>query len=88
MTPPPQAPLEAEGAPGQVFQSIADNCHDQGITSLKRLIVYVEGATKEAVSDVRSLGLAIPQMGKGVYYIQQENVAEFGHSENLSLIHI
>jgi hypothetical protein len=85
VTPPPQAPLEAEGAPGQVFQSIADNCHDQGITSLKRLIVYVEGATKEAVSDVRSLGLAIPQMGKGVYHIQQEIVAEFGHSENYSL---
>jgi len=78
-------PLKAEGAPGQVFQAIADLCHDQKVGTLKSLNINVEGAGKEAAEDVRKLGLAVPQMGKGVYHIQQDIVAEFSNKDSYKL---
>ncbi len=78
-------PLKAEGAPGQVFQAIVDLCHDQKVETLKSLIIDVEGSGKEAAEDVRKLGLAVPQMGKGVYHIQQDIVAEFSNKDSYKL---
>jgi hypothetical protein len=81
----PLPPLKAEGAPGQVFQAIADLCHDRGVKVLKSLTINVEGANRETVNDVRSLGLAVPQMGKGIYHIQQDIVAEFSDKGSYNL---
>lgn len=77
--------IHAEGAPAQVFQSIADQCHDQGVEALKRLTIRTEGPGKEAATDARAMGLAIPQMGKGTYFVEQSMGAEFGAEETFEI---
>jgi len=77
--------LHAEGAPGQAFQGILDQCHDQGVASLSRLFVRIEGTGKEGATEARAMGLAIPQLGKGQFRVEQSFNAEFGEAESLSL---
>ena len=77
--------IHAEGAPAQVFQAILDQCHDQDISTLQRLFIRIEGMGKEAATDARALGVAIPQLGKGEYHIEQTMNAEFGDEEMFSL---
>lgn len=79
------ARIHAEGAPAQVFQAILDQCHDNNISTLQRLFIRIEGMGKEAATDARSLGVAIPQIGKGEYHIEQTMNAEFGDEEMFSL---
>ncbi len=69
--------VRTEGSPGQVFQKIADEFHDKKRTTIQRLFLTTEGQGKEAASDARALGLAIPQLGKGDYRVVQELKAEF-----------
>lgn len=71
----------AEGTPAQAFQSISDQCHDHGVKNLVRLFIRIEGMGKDAARDVRSLGLAIPQMGKAQYQLDQRLVLEFEGGE-------
>ena len=77
--------IHAEGAPAQVFQAILDQCHDKDISTLQRLFIRIEGMGKEAATDARALGVAIPQLGKGEYHIEQTMNAEFGEEEMFSL---
>jgi hypothetical protein len=70
-----------EGTPAQAFQAISDQCHDHGVKTLIRLVIRVEGMGKDAARDVRSLGLAIPQMGKAQYQLDQRIVLEFDGGE-------
>lgn len=77
--------IHAEGAPAQVFQAILDQCHDNNISFLQRLFIRIEGMGKEAATDARALGVAIPQLGKGEYHIEQTMNAEFGDEEMFSL---
>jgi len=72
--------VRAEGAPAQVFQKIADEFHDAKADRIGRLVLRCEGAGLEAASDARALGLAVPQLGKGQYRIEQAFAAEFGQS--------
>jgi hypothetical protein len=72
--------IRAEGAPAQVFQKIADEFHDAKVDKIGRLVLRCEGAGQEAASDARALGLAVPQLGKGQYRIEQVFAAEFGMS--------
>jgi hypothetical protein len=69
--------FRAEGSPGQAFQKIADEFHDKSRTTIHRLFLTAEGQGKEAASDARALGLAIPQLGKGNYQVEQVLNAEF-----------
>ncbi|GAB4547126.1 MAG: DUF499 domain-containing protein [Anaerolineae bacterium] len=77
--------LHAEGAPAQAFQSLLDQCGDQGVGRLARLSVHIEGQGKDGATEARSLGLAIPQLGRGDYHLEQSFNAEFGEDESLSL---
>jgi hypothetical protein len=77
--------LHAEGAPAQVFQRIADQCADHKVTTLSRLFIRVEGSGKTGAAEARSLGLAIPQLGKGQFFIEQNLTMEFGTVESLIL---
>ncbi len=81
----PPVRVQAEGPPAQSFQSVADQCHDHKVKSLRRVAVRVEGLGKDAARDARSLGLAIPQIGKAVIALEQKIVLEFGSGEKLSL---
>ena len=77
--------LHAEGAPAQAFQGILDQCYDQAVTSLSRLFVRIEGEGREGATEARAMGLAIPQLGKGQFHVEQSFNAEFGEAESLSL---
>lgn len=69
--------MRVEGAPAQVFQAIADQFHDSKAKTLGSLVIRCEGTDKEAVSDAKKLGLAIPQLGKGAYQVEQTLGIEF-----------
>src|SRR5262249_56305682 len=77
--------VHAEGPPAKSFQVIADQCHDQKVSALRRVFVRVEGLGKDAAKDARSLGLAIPQIGKAALSLEQKMVLEFGASENFAI---
>jgi hypothetical protein len=77
--------ITVDGTPAQTFQAIADKCHDQKIKGLKRLFIKVEGPGKNTATAVRSLGLAIPQMGKAKFTLDQNMVLEFGDGENFKV---
>jgi hypothetical protein len=81
----PSIRLHAEGAPAQAFQSLLDQCGDQDVHHLSRLFIRIEGQGREGAAEARSLGLAIPQLGKGDYHLEQSFNAEFGEGESLSL---
>lgn len=77
-------PLRGEGVPSQAFQKLLDQCSDHGVKKLVRLTLHLEGTGKAAASDLRALGLAIPQLGKGQFQLQQNFGAEFA-GEQLSV---
>ncbi len=70
-------PLGSDGAPGQVFQAILDLAHDRKVDRIRCLFVKVEGTGKEASNDSRLIGLAIPQIGKGSFKVEQTMNCEF-----------
>jgi hypothetical protein len=74
-----------EGTPAQAFQSISYQCHDHGVKVLARLFIRVEGMGKDAARDIRSLGLAIPQMGKAQFQLEQRLVLEFEGKEKFQV---
>ncbi len=69
--------LTAQGAVAQAFQKIVDDCQEYKITRLRQLFIRVDGIGKQAASDARALGLAIPQFGKGRFGVEQEMLATF-----------
>ncbi len=77
--------LHAKGAPAQAFQGILDRCHDRGVTGLSRLLVHIKGDGRAGATEARAMGLAIPQLGKGRFFVKQFFNAEFGEGESLSL---
>ncbi len=72
------ARLQGQGAVAQAFGQIADLCAEHKITHLRRLSIKADGQGKQAAADVRGLGLAIPQFGKGRYVVDQNIIAAFG----------
>jgi len=70
--------FRAEGTPAQAFQKLADLCEDQKVRSLRRLAICIEGLGKDPARDARALGLAIPQMGKANFHLDQRLMLEFG----------
>lgn len=72
------ARLQGQGAVNQAFQQIADQCQEHGITQVSRLIISIDGSGKQISNDMRALGLAIPQFGKGLYAIEHNLKATFG----------
>ncbi len=53
--------------------------------ALVRLFIRVEGMGKDAARDIRSLGLAVPQMGKAQYQVDQRLVLEFDGGEKFEV---
>jgi hypothetical protein len=81
----PPVRLQAEGTPAQSFQAVADQCHDHKVKALRRVSVKVNGLGKDAARDARSLGLAIPQIGKASVSLEQKMVLEFGGGDKFSI---
>jgi hypothetical protein len=70
--------LEGQGAVSQAFQQVLDLCQEQKVERLKRVSIKIEAAHKQAAADLRSLGLAIPQFGKGRFTVTQDLIASYG----------
>jgi len=83
--PPPPPRIAAEGAPAQVFQAIADQCADNRVDTITSLTIRLDGAGKAGADEARALGLAIPQLGKGQFRVEQELTIEFGQDEYFQL---
>lgn len=77
--------LIGEGTPAQAIQSITDQCHDHDVKTISHLLIRVEGMGKDAARDIRSLGLAIPQMGKAQFQFDQRLVLEFDGGEKFQV---
>lgn len=75
--PPGLLSFREEGPPAQVFQRIADKFHDAKKSRIGGLTIHCEGVGKDAAADGRALGLAIPQLGKGSFRVEQTMSAEF-----------
>lgn len=73
--------LDATGAPAEAFQKLRDQCGDRGIRTLKRVAISLEGSGPDCARELKSLGLAIPQMGKGNYTIEQKLACEFAKDD-------
>ncbi len=73
--------LHADGTPAHAFQAILDQCQDQQVKAIGRLFISIEGTGKAGASDARALGLAVPQLGKGQYHVEQTMGAEFGEEQ-------
>jgi len=82
--PPHREPLRGAGVPQQAFQQLLDRCHDQQITRLSTLRVTLRGDGPAGARNLRTLGLVIPQLGKGEFRVEQTYNAEFGEGQYLS----
>lgn len=67
------------GAPGQVFQKIADRFRDEGATHIGHMSIRREGPGKQGAEEARALGLAIPQLGKAKIRVEQSFSASFNN---------
>jgi len=81
--PPVREALQGSGAPGQAFQRLFDLCSDQDVEWLRQLTINIQGDGQQGANEVRALGLAIPQMGKGNFWVEQSLTLEFDGSEQI-----
>ncbi len=79
--PPPIIRLEGSGTPAQAFQQVLDRCSDQKISKLRRLTVRFDTHSPQEAAELRALGLIIPQIGKGEFWLEQDFAAEFGSEQ-------
>jgi hypothetical protein len=70
--------FQGQGAVNQAFQQIIDQCQEYDVSRVSRLFITIDGFGKQIASDMRALGLAIPQFGKGLFAIEQTIQATFG----------
>jgi len=80
----PQA-VQAEGAPREALQKVADAFTEQGITHLKTLFLTLEGRNKEGATEQKALGMAIPQLGKVDAHVEQDLTLEFEGAGSLKM---
>jgi len=81
--PPPVGAFQSEGAVDQALQAIVDQMHDRKVAALSRLIIRVRGEGASGLLELRSLGLAIPQLGPGTYRLDVRVTAELGPQDSL-----
>lgn len=85
IVPPPPTQLAAEGAVDQALQALVDQMHDRRVATLSRLTLRVQGEGASGLQELRSLGLAVPQLGPGSYRLDVRVTAELGPGDSLRL---
>jgi len=81
----PRERLRGAGVPQQAFQQLLDRCHDQQVPRLSALRVSLRGDGQAGARNLRTLGLIIPQLGRGEFEIEQSYQAEFDEGHYVSL---
>lgn len=69
--------VTGQGVPAQAFQQVFDQCQEYQVTTLRRLQLLFEGISRERVTDLKAIGLSLPQMGKATFGIMLKLVVEF-----------
>ena len=77
-------PLRGQGVPQQAFQQLLDRCNDRQVTHLSTLRLILRGDGPAGARNMRTLGLVIPQLGKGEFLVEQTYNAEFVEGQYLS----
>lgn len=77
---PPVAPdpLRGEGVPQQALQQLLDRCHDQQVTHLAELRLTLDGAGKTGATNLRLLGVIIPQLNARDVQVSLKYNAQYG----------
>lgn len=75
------AKLAGDGAVLQAFQQIVDAGTEHKVSRLSRLFITIDGIGAQVAGSVRSLGLAVPQFGKGQFAVELDALASFGNGE-------
>lgn len=77
--------LFAEGAPAQAFQSVHDQCQEHKVSTVRALLVSASGEGPDGAKELKSLGLAIPQLGKGSYSLNLALACEYGDGQSFTV---
>jgi hypothetical protein len=75
------AKLTGEGAVLQAFEQIVDTSTEHKASRLSRLFITIDGVGAQMAGSVRSLGLAVPQFGKGQFAVELDALASYGKGE-------
>lgn len=65
------------GVPAQAFQQLLDQCQEYGVTGLRRLQMAFRGIEAGRVTDLKAIGLSIPQLGKAEFGIKLDLIVQF-----------
>lgn len=85
VTPPAAKALRGDGVPQQAFQQLSDLCHDGDVSRLAWLGIIISAEGKAGARNLRTLGLVIPQLGKGEFTLDQSYTAEFENQQYLTI---
>jgi len=82
--------LTATGVPKQAFQSLLDQCQEHDIAAIAKMFLTVEGAGIATANDLRTLALAVPQLGSGRFGMDLRLTLTFdetGEREDFELVY-
>ena len=71
--------FSGQGAVPQAFQQIIDASQERQVARLRQVFITVESSGKQGAADVRAVGLALPQFGKGRFTIELHLIATFAN---------
>lgn len=83
--PPLAIGLKGSGTPNQALQGMLDAAQDGRVTVVRSLRMTVEGSGPDAARDLRLVGLALPQLGKGDFQVEANLTAEFDGGQYLTV---
>jgi hypothetical protein len=65
------------GVPAQAFQQLLDQCQEYDGVGLRRWQLSFQGLEQGRVTDLKAIGLSIPQMGKAEFGIKLKLIVQF-----------
>jgi hypothetical protein len=65
------------GVPSQAFQQLLDQCQEYEVIGLRRLQLAFQGIEQGRVTDLKAIGLSIPQIGKAEFGIRLKLITQF-----------
>ncbi len=69
--------VKGTGVPAQAFQQLLDQCQEYEVVGLRRLQLAFQGIDKGRATDLKAIGLSIPQMGKAEFGLKLRLIIQF-----------
>lgn len=86
-TPGRPAQLTGQGIPNQAFQQVLDQAGEHAIVHIRRLDIRLQGSGKSRATDLRAIGLALPQFPSGARALSLSLTIEFDERKD-ETIHV